>query len=100
MNNRVLALDEVRALRPGAKVLVEFVSVVPYRTAQVIDTAEGIAVKDVAGNYMWPREDATAKNYGKYYRVWSLPVAPTADELAACPWPEPAANGIKGEVEA
>lgn len=86
MANKVLTLEEARALRPGTDVLIEFVSVVPCRTARVVNTAEGVAIKDNKYDYMWPRDESTEKNYGKYYRVWSLPVAPTPDELAAWPW--------------
>lgn len=36
---------------------------------------------------------ASKEHYGKTWRVWSLPQPPTADELAANPWPEEAPRG-------
>lgn len=82
--NRVLTLDEVLALADGTRVWVEEVprkcgpdSAVHVRNGDVL-TEEGSC-----GYY--PILDKLVP-WGINQRVWSLPVAPTADELAAWPW--------------
>jgi hypothetical protein len=83
--NRVLTLEEIMALDEGARLWVEtstkseYGSMIHYRTKT---HAGDDALKDSSGGY-YP---ITPEWYGDEYRVWSLPVAPTPDELAAWPW--------------
>ncbi len=87
--NRVLTLEEVLALDEGARVWVEHeggwshwdgIYIAKCNEGELICLVlEG----PVGGGW-------TASTYKELYnnlfRVWSLPVAPTADELAAWPW--------------
>ena len=91
MANKVLTLEEVRALEDGARVWVEM-SRKSYFESQVhhFSAAERRSIAeireprliDMSGGWF----PINAEWVNDEYRVWSLPVAPTPDELAAWPW--------------
>ena len=84
--NRVLTLEQVKALPEGARVHLEC-RYAP-RWDEVVTWRCNCGDNVLAGS----RCDTDLNDielqhgYGTHWRVWSLPVAPTPDELAAWPW--------------
>lgn len=85
--NRPLALDEVLALPEGAVGHVEWKSDDPPSVFDGLITRCAPDAKWLFSGYAAPREK-DCRGYGKIFRVWSLPVAPTPEELAKNPWPD------------
>lgn len=95
--NRVLTLEEVKALPEGARVWIEHSDHCPDEYKDEIYVVH----RQYCGSYIallstntgadWDieKEDDAGSSFGVDYRVWSLPVAPTPDEMAAWPWEGP-----------
>ena len=91
MANKVLTLEEVLALDDGREVWVEM-SRKSYFKSQIhhFSAAESRSIAeireprliDMSGGWF----PINAEWVNDEYRVWSLPAAPTPDELAAWPW--------------
>jgi len=84
--NRVLSIDEVRALPEGAKVWVEHpIDAIFEDGAHQVKKREhiGLVLEDCSG-YFW--NPAYVRDFGCRYRVWLLPRKPTEAELRANPW--------------
>lgn len=85
--NRVLTLEEIMALADGSVVFGEVNQCVDksgslsgvYERRGECFVQQGQRFPMVLGINMPGRKKG-------YWRVWSLPVAPTPDELAAWPW--------------
>lgn len=84
--NRVLTRDEVLALPDGARVWVN------HSNDNYAENWDGIHTFFEHGGLLVGEDGSSwccRANPGLYnnaFRVWSLPVAPTDDELAAWPW--------------
>lgn len=90
-NNRVLTLDEVLALPEGTRVWVEL-SRKSYYKSQVhtFSIAENRSIAEIREPRLIDMSGGWFPVSGEWvndeYRVWSLPVAPTPEELARWPW--------------
>jgi len=84
--NRVLTLQEVLALPEGARVWVEERygggRGGEHFRAKKDGDADVLRRADNPDNGCWLKEPF----FGDYWRVWSLPVAPTEEELRGNPW--------------
>ena len=89
--NRVLALSEVLALPDGARVWVEL-SRKSYYNSEVhtFSAAQNRSIAEIREPRLIDRSGGwfpiNADWVNGEYRVWSLPVAPTEDELRGNPW--------------
>jgi hypothetical protein len=84
--NRVLSLAEVMELEEGARVWVErpIDSIFVDGAHQVKKWGYiGLVLEDCNG-YFW--NPAYVTDFGRRYRVWSLPQPPTPEEIEANPW--------------
>ncbi len=84
--NRVLSIDEVRALALGTKVWVEHpIDAIFEDGEHRVKKREHIGlVLEECNGYFW--NPAYVTDFGRRYRVWLLPRKPTEAELRANPW--------------
>lgn len=82
--NKVLTLEEVLALDEGARVWVEE-RLREYGLESAVHVRNGDVLTE-EGSCRYYRILDKLVPWGINQRVWSLPVAPTPDELAAWPW--------------